>query len=164
MRQLADLPADRLLSINEPELLFSRILSEAKAEYKVLAKRWHPDLDKTDVGCRVFAHITQLYKLAASKISNGSWVEPCQKVEEEVVGLKNFRCRNGEVKKVEYLAVHPFEVGTMWIGANAVTFEITNHCEDLFRQGLSQIRHLRFRDEPMALEVSKCLPQIVETF
>ena len=76
MRSLESLPAERLLCIKEAELLFSQSPRQAKEEYRMLARRWHPDFEKTPIAPRVFTHLVQLYELAQQKLEDGSWREP----------------------------------------------------------------------------------------
>lgn len=164
MRSLESLPAERLLCIKEAELLFSQSPRQAKEEYRMLARRWHPDFEKTPIAPRVFTHLVQLYELAQQKLEDGSWREPVDKVETQKPGIKRFRMPDGSIKAVECISTRNFELGTMFIGKQSVSFEATNEFEDLFRHGRRQIKSLNFEDHAMAAEMSQYLPQISEEF
>jgi hypothetical protein len=164
MRNLDCLNAEKLLSINSPESLFSSSAAEAKKEYRLLALRWHPDNSKEAEAVSVFSHIAQLYRQAQTKLSDGSWDEPVEKAELEQKGMKRFRMENGRIKEVDYLAIHPFELGTMYVGDHHVTYQVSSDFTDLFQNGRRQIRELRFQDEDMSQEMSRYLPQMLDAY
>jgi len=165
MRNLDSLSAEKLLSVGSAEALFSRFPQDARQEYRALALRWHPDRLKTNEASSVFTHIAQLYREAQSKQQEGNWNEPCEKIEEEVPGIKKFLTSgNHLVKAIECLSLRQFELGTMYIGNHCVTFEVKNEFSDLFHNARRRMRNLRFKNEAMAVEMSKFLPQIEDQF
>jgi hypothetical protein len=164
MRDLGSLPAEKLLNISSPEILFSQSAAEAKQEYRALARRWHPDSEKSDVASSVFAHVVRLYQSARKNLLDGSWVEPCEKIEAETPGIKAFRLSDGSLRRFEYQALRRFELGFMFISNHFVIFEVREQFRDLFLNGRSRLQSLKFKDENMALEMSKYLPQIMDVF
>jgi hypothetical protein len=164
MRNLTSLTADRILAIRRPESLFSMSLSESKLEYRELAQHWHPDNAVLPEAHLVFARIAELYRQARVKLNDGTWKEPGEKVDEEVRGIKKFRLADGSTRAIEFIAVRSFELGQMFIGDHHVTFEVQEEFADLFRNARRQLRHLKFQDHAMAVEMSKFLPQIVDDF
>jgi hypothetical protein len=52
----------------------------------------------------------------------------------------------------------------MYIGSHSVTFEVQKEFSDLFHNARRCMRNLRFKDEAMAVEMSKSLPQIEGIF
>lgn len=164
MRDLVSLTSKTLLRVRTPESLFSYSPSEAKAEYRALVRRWHPDREPSPDAPIVLDHITNLYRLACTKVHESNWHEPCEKVEDETPGVKRFRMRGGSIKQCEFLKAHSFEFGQAFIGSNYVTFEVDEEYADFFRNGRKQIQSLRFQNADMAAEMSKYLPQIVDHF
>jgi hypothetical protein len=165
MRDISSLTAKTLLSIHSPERLFSNSLPQAKQEYRTLACQWHPDRRKEEFAPAVFAHIVQLYRLAQTKLLDGSWDEPCEKIEAETPGIVKFRdSDNGSVRSIECLSVRRFELGVMYVGSHSVAFEVRREFDDLFRNGRRAIHSLLFPDREMAAEMSRCLPEIIGSF
>lgn len=165
MRNLDKIKGRDLLEIDRAEELFSSSSLEAKHEYRSLAAIWHPDRCKDSSGPLVFQRLVELYKEALEKIESGTWDEPYQKVEEQEKGVKKFICKEGkELKSVEYISTRKFELGRAYIGNNSVTYQIGKEFDDLFNNARKHIRQLVFKDEEMAIEMSKCLPQIMDIF
>ena len=164
MRNLDQLTADKLLSINSPESLFSYSVGQAKEEYRFLARRWHPDCKPTPDAMQVFMHIVQLYRHARKKMASGNWNEPCEKIEEESKGIRKFRLLDGTSKTCKYRISHPFELGTMYVADNSVVFEVEHDFAELFEQGRKRSHMLPIKNNSMALEMSKYLPQIKHIF
>ncbi len=122
MRDLTILSADKLLSIQQPELLYSSSPLAAKKEYRLLAGRWHPDRERSAVAQQVFSHIVHLHNLAEQKRDAGAWNEPVDKIEAECPGLKRYRKLDGSLKELAYTARRYFELGAMYIGETQVVF------------------------------------------
>src|SRR5580692_9643291 len=70
--------AEALLGIakDEPERLFTGNADDLKTEYRYLARRWHPDLNKTEKARDVFEHLQTLHIRAEEKIAAGTWQIP----------------------------------------------------------------------------------------
>ena len=165
MRNLHSLSAKQLLGVSSPESLFSRVSNDAKQEYRALALTWHPDNSSMTEAREVFQHIVALYRAAQQKVLDGTWDEPYEKVEHETPGVKRVFCSElNIVFAIEYLTVRPFELGRMYIGDHSVTFEVENEFQDLFLNGRRRIRNLQFKDESMAVEMAKFLPQIEHVY
>lgn len=164
MRNLDVLSAHKILSIRSAETLFSQSLDEAKREYRALVRRWHPDNCMEARAQEVFNHIVLLYADAREKAENGKWDEPFEKAEKEVHGAKKFRLDTGAAKTIIYESMRTFELGTMYIAHNAVTFEVGAEFADLFHNARRQIRNLKFENSDMAAEMGRSLPQIQEAF
>jgi hypothetical protein len=164
MRDLQQLTAEKILAINLPEVLFSQSSNEAKIEYRFLARRWHPDCDPDPNAVKVFAHIAQLYRAAQVKSASGQWNKPTEKIENRIAGVRTFKLEGGASKTFQFRTVRHFELGTMFVADNFVVFEINREHEDILDNGRKRIHTLHFKDDAMALAMSKYLPQIQETF
>lgn len=161
MRDLNSLTATQLLSIAQPEFLFSAAPDDAKREYRQLAMRWHPDHGSDP---HVFAHIVGLYKSGVRKRRNLTWHEPADKVDQEVRGIKRFKLRDGSIQTFGYYTRRKFELGILYVSDHLAAFELDSEFEALARNGRRKIRQLSFSDGSMAGAMSPCLPQIVEAF
>lgn len=164
MRDLRWLDAGKILSVTQPERLFSQAPNEARGEYRELARQWHPDLKKSSECHAVFSHIVRLYRSAQKKVAEGSWVEPLDKIEDEIDGVMRFRTCDGSIKQVERLASRDFELGQVVIGANTATFIVRNEFSDLFSSGRKAIAGLAYADCEMAAAISPFMPQVVDSF
>jgi hypothetical protein len=164
MRNLQELTAEKILAINLPEALFSQSSNEAKLEYRFLARRWHPDCDPAPNAVKVFAHIAELYRAARVKSASGQWNEPAEKIENQVAGTRTFKLDGGDTKTFQFRTIRPFELGAMYVADNFVLFEINREYVDIFDNGRKRMHTLHFKNDAMALAMSKYLPQIQETF
>jgi hypothetical protein len=164
MRVLDQLTADRLLAVASPESLFTCSLHEAKAEYRQLVRIWHPDSNHQSIAPKVFSHIVDLYDRARRKLLDGSWKEPAEKIEQELPGLKRFRCVDGSIKSIVFERSRVFELGRSYISDHYVVYEVLSEYQDLFRVGRLRTQNLRFLDGQMAVEMASSLPQIVDVF
>lgn len=164
MRDLEKLTANNILSISTPESLFTNSISEAKREYKRLARNWHPDSQPGTEALKVFLHIVELYGQARLKLSSGTWDDSCSKIEDQSRGIRRFILPDNSVKTCKYRVAHKFELGTVYLSENSVTFEIDNEFEELFERGRKRIHLLAYKDNAMAAELSKYLPQVKHEF
>ncbi|MBK9144987.1 MAG: hypothetical protein IPM23_21040 [Candidatus Melainabacteria bacterium] len=165
MRDLGSLTARQILSITEPESLFSFCQVTARKEYRQLIRLWHPDSsgNRTDSG-PVINHLAALYRQAIAQRKAGNWREPLDKVESEVAGRRRFLLADGSIREFEYVRFRPFEGGRMLIAEHAVCFEIDREFEDLYRQAVKRILDLGFADREMAAQIGPCLPEILDSF
>lgn len=164
MRDMISLTSQVLLNVRTPESLFSKSETEAKAEYRALVRRWHPDRDRSPEAATVLDHITNLYRRACAKLHDSTWCEPCEKIEHETPGIKRFRLKDKSIRQVEFMTARDFEFGRFFIGNDYVTYEVDNEFADFYRRGKKQMQMLRFKNVEMAAEMSKYLPQILEHF
>lgn len=164
MRDLTMLSAEKLLSVRQPEALYSRSVQVSKKEYRLLAGRWHPDCEKSPQAQEVFSHVVHMHHLAQQKRDAGIWDEPADKIENEKPGLKRYRLRDGSLKVIAYRSRRRFELGVMYIAETYVAFEVDNEYQDLFVNGRSRIHALQFQDLNMAAEMAPRLPQSLDSF
>jgi hypothetical protein len=68
MRNVQNLTANEILNATKPHHIFTR--DNYKNEYRLLAKKWHPDAGGDD---QVFQHIAILYSEAEKSISDHHW-------------------------------------------------------------------------------------------
>ncbi|MBI1271887.1 hypothetical protein GC174_15790 [bacterium] len=166
MRNLKKLEAEKLLEITEPEALYSREPKMAREEYRSLVKAWHPDRTDHPMARTVLERLLALYREAKIKSLDGTWVEPVEKAEAEEPGRKRVRLEDGSIKAIFYYRRLPVELGNLYIDDHSVTFEIGLEFEELLKEARKTIYSLSssFADKEMAIEMSRYLPEILESF
>lgn len=147
--QVEKLTAKQILAVpmDQPEKVYTGEESVCKMEYRILAKRWHPDHTKGNND--VFVHIKLLYELAIDRIADGIWKEP---------GLLKLTALNGSVHRMRYLRMRPFELGEMYIGSAIVGYAIKTDYKDLIENAERMVRSLTYADDKMRGEVSRYVP------
>lgn len=136
---------------SEPERVFTR--DGYVKEHRALAKQWHPDVSKHPDADKLFAHINALKDAAKQKDADGSWMVP---------GVIEIKLRSGSTARLKYKRKIDFELGTMFYSANTVAFLIKPEFKDIARDGADMLTRLSFRDQRMADEMTKYLPDFSE--
>ena len=148
--------ADQILSIKltEPERLFEDRYG-LPAQFKALAKIWHPDLCRDSRASAVFAHIKALFDSAEKKAAAGEW---------SPVGKKVFECKDGATRTIRYKISHRFELGETIYSGKVLAYLIDPAYGDLFGYAGSTIKSLRFSGPAMKAEMEKYLPLEIASF
>jgi hypothetical protein len=150
MNDISKLTPSDILSIKQPEKLFSGETA-VEAEYRILAKIWHPDRNKDPQANDVFAQVGTLYRAAKQKIEAGSW---------EIPGLYFFTDTTGKKFQVRYKRKHVFELGEMYVGEYTVTYFIDKSAQDLFDNAKKMMRSFTFANDKMKAEIQRYLPEL----
>lgn len=136
------------IPLHEPERLFSKgDLDSCKAEFQILAKRWHPDRESGSAD--VMAHINQLYDNAKEHIAKGVWRTP---------NVFEITTTDRHTYRMRYHVARPFELGDVYIGSHLVAYYIRKDFEDLATSADHIIHRLRFASDAMRAEVIRYLP------
>lgn len=146
------LTADQILSIKTPEKLFTvGMLSEVKAQYLELSKKWHPD-KRPGVDPRVFATIGDMYLRALKKIKDNAWGAHGS-IEIESADGKKYRARYRHHRK--------FELGDLYIGDTVIAYLLDNSAQDLADAEAAAVKGFVFskNDPKMEADLSKVLPR-----
>jgi len=143
--------ADYLLSIplSNPEALFDK--NSVKSLFRKLAKKWHPDVNKSRDAVAVFAHISRLYDEAIYRLQNDIWNK---KGVFEFIDIKN------KTYRVKYKYTYDIDIGTMYVSDTYVIYVINKKFEHLFLNGQNVIKNLKFSSDRMKKEVGCYLPNI----
>jgi hypothetical protein len=143
--------ADQILAIplDRPSKLFSGDLDKAKAEYRALARKWHPDVNPA-ASPDVVAHINRLYEAAIALIQNGVWQDD---------GLLKVKDVKGRVYQVRYRKHRPFELGDVYIGDRIVVYSIRREFNDLVQSAKQMMDGFRFANNEMRAEAIRFLPE-----
>jgi len=129
-----------------------------KKEYKELALLWHPDRCTQDNCKDVFIQIDKLYKQGVDKLARGYWGK---------FGVLDLTCVSTPIKKIyriKYKYQSVFELGTMYVGDNSITYTVDKKYEKLFSAFKTNIDGLSFSSDRMKKEFSRFLPVIKSSF
>lgn len=149
MRSLS-LSAEQILAIVRPELLFDHP-EQLKEEHRRLAKLWHPD---TGGNTDVFAHISQLYNLAAAKIEAGEW---------QFVNRIQLTTQSGTEIRVRYRRHTKTELGDLYYGDSYIVHVVDQCNADLFHNS-EQAMKFKYRSPKIEKEIKRWLPVIKRSF
>lgn len=148
--------AEKILSIpdNQPERLFKQ-RDNLKAEYLLLLKVWHPDLNHDPKAGDVTAHLQKLYEKAQEKAAAKIWDTP---------GLLSLTGTDGRIRNIKYRKKYDFELGEMYVGDSILTFVIQRAHENLTLSGLRGIGTIRYPNEDFRLSLEKHFPKVEHYF
>jgi hypothetical protein len=144
-----------ILSIREPERLFTGDTDSLKKEYRHLAVLWHPDRCSAGDADIVFAHIHGLFDLAVDKLGHGEW---------DIPGRLSVKDADGKTYRFRYRRRFPFELGETLIGDTFAAFFVEPDHKALFDNAVRRIVNFTFASDAMKREVSRYLPEIRKTF
>ena len=148
--------AQDILKCTEPGEIFTEDAAQIKAEYTRLAKLWHPDYNGNSAESNeVMIKINALYERAMELILSGKWRKP---------GFLRLRCRDGKIRELKYRSESAFELGTMYICDSVVAYIVDSRFRELYINAEKRIKGLKFADENMKAEMTKCLPEIISQF
>jgi hypothetical protein len=137
---------------SEPERLFSGP-DAVEAEYKALAKRWHPDMKGGDT--TVFQHIGVLLRIALDKAKNGNWHVP---------GLLELTGTDGHIYRIRYVKKFDAGMAVGYMGQSIVAYVMPVDVSDLVDEAVKTIKGFRFPDDKFKKELSYRLPVIKKVF
>jgi len=144
------LTADQILDIptSKPENIFTQ--NDIKSQLRRLRRKWHPDLSKHHNADAVFAHLTKLYDEAEYRLESGIWK-----------GKAEIRFNTGANKtyRFGYRTMHEIELGNMYVGKTNIMFVIKKEYEDLFDNGIKNIRNIKYPPK-LEKEFKQWLPKI----
>lgn len=149
--------ADEILAIPKewPERLFTAA-GAVEAEWRTLAKRWHPDRNPDDPQAGlVFRHLGDLHREAGRRIDGGVWRTP---------GSARFEALDGRVFSMRYRRHRSFAIGDLYAGRTNTVFAVERDHADLFENARRTLTALRYADGAMEAEFSRYVPRIVDTF
>lgn len=138
-----------ILKIKTPEELFTDDPITAKKEYHDLAKKYHPDLNKSKEAVLMFEQIKLLYEKALEKFKEGTW---------DVKGIYKYKHSDGTVMSLDYLTVKDFELGRFYVGETHVTYFINSEHKKFVDTASLRLRNLTYKSDSIKQEVSRYLP------
>lgn len=110
------LTAQQILSSKKCGDLFSSADKQVViAEYREIARAYHPDISSDPQANEVMAKVNQLYEEALKLIESGAW---------EVSNRLILRDKSGKKYIGKYLKQFPFELGEAYIANSTVTYNI----------------------------------------
>ena len=151
------LRADDILAIPEdwPERLFTDA-EAVTAEFRCLAKRWHPDANRSDpAAALVFGHLVALHGEAERRAGAGIWRTP---------GEIRFTSLEGRTFRMRYRRRRRIEIGELFVGSSHMAFAVDRDHADLFENARRTLTELRYADRAMEAEFSRYVPAVEWTF
>jgi hypothetical protein len=147
--------AARLLSATGPEEIFSGP-GNVEIEYRVLAKKYHPDLNRGDLRAEeVFKQLGVLHTRAKEKIKIGEWIIP---------GQIDLISTDGNKFRLHYVKEFTNGIATGYIGKSTVVYVIDNEYDDLVQGALQTIQSFSFPSDAVKKEMAFYLPVVKKTF
>lgn len=122
------------------------------AEYREIARVYHPDISTDPKANEVMAKVNQLYEEALRLIDAGTW-----EVSNQII-LKD---KSGKKYVGRYLKQVPFELGEAYIANSSVTYLFAQKNKKFFDNAMEQIKGLRYANRKMEDEISRFMPQIL---
>lgn len=136
---------------DQPELLFSAA-DAVEAEYKVLMKHWHPDVNHHGDATNVFAHIGVLHRAAQAKAKLGEWHVP---------GLLELHSTTGKTYRIKYRVEKTFELGRLYIGDKYIVYCVEPKFKKLYDNALKHLKAERKYPSPkLETEIARYLPRL----
>lgn len=128
------LSATQILAVPEsqPERLFSAP-DQVGAEFKALAKRWHPDVRGGDN--KVFQHITVLHRVAVERADKGQWIIP---------GRLDLKGADGIEYHIHHVRDFDFGLGRAYLNESIVAYVFPKDVAHVAREAEESIRSIRF--------------------
>lgn len=147
------LTAQQILSSKKCGDLFSSADKQVViAEYREIARAYHPDISSDPQANEVMAKVNQLYEEALRLIESGTW---------EVSNRLILRDKSGKKYIGKYLKQFPFELGEAYIANSTVTYVFNEKHKKFFDNAVSQIKGLRYANKKMEEEISRFMPHIL---
>ena len=150
------LTADEILAFPalEPERFFAGPDADAiKKVVRSLSMKWHTDRNDDPRAGDVFNRVQKLADAAADKIKLGTW---------EIPGLLRFSSKDGAQFELKYASKLAIDVGTMYVGRNAVGFDISLDNLDLLENAERRIGGLTYANDAMRAEYARYFPAITK--
>lgn len=140
-----------ILSVQEfdPEKLFSNP-DQVSLEYKILAKRFHPDVPRTG-STDVFQHINILKDKAEAKIKIGEWHIP---------GVLEIAGKDGRTYRIKYVKEYEFGLGRAYIANHFVAYLFDPSNDDLIKHATKVIQNFPFPHPRIKAEIEPRLTKI----
>lgn len=144
--------ASELLGLTRPEDLFPGDLVKAKARYRELSRRWHPDAGGK---AEVFAHVSGLYVQACDKLQHGTW---------EGSAVLNLEDAAGGTRTFTIRASSPFELGRSLVGDDHATYLVDPAHVVIFTKAKLWPASFKYSSPRMREEIERYLPKTPVTW
>lgn len=156
-QRLLDLTADDILTINpdNPEALFQPSFDAIAKAFRALSKKWFPDLNKDPRAADVQRRLLDLRNAAKDKLAHDAWQQ---------VGTFSCALANGKKFRVRADVSRTFELGTMHISPNTLTYVISRDHVDLFARAAALLDEFTFPDDKVKKVYAPCLPAEFKTY
>jgi len=141
------LSGSEILSITHPGFLFDK--SKFHEEYKLLAKKWHPDLSKYPDANIVFAHINDLYDKLSKTDTDHIFVSR---------DYIQFQSADNKQYKMKITTHHKFDLGDMYINDTAILFLFEKKYQKFYDNFKRSVPNLKYPRPDLEAEFKKYFP------
>ena len=135
--------------------IFPQNKEEAKKLYREMAKKWHPDINKTPNANEVFAKLTELYDKAMNLDENGVYLKS------DTILFKSIQ---GKTHKISFNSENAFELGKIYTADSVIVYVLEKKHKTFFDNALNQIKKLKYFNDEMKKEFEKYMPTIIDSF
>jgi hypothetical protein len=140
-----------------PERLFGPVGgSGAKAAFRELAKRWHPDRNQEDTAS-VFRHILALWDAHLTAAADG-------RAPPRADGAKTHRLIDGSAATVRYSDSFAFDHGAAYVAADEVSYEFARASAGACMRAIAALASLPALDAASRAGFRAWLPSVAATF
>lgn len=155
MTNILNLTADKILGIDltNPEKLFS--FYDHVNQYRLLAKKWHPDRNTDVLATKVFSHISLLHVEAEKHIAENMWNGP---------SVVSFESSVGKKFQFKYRLFHNIQIGKMYIGYKHLLYVIEPGFKDLYENALEMIASVKYPKPKFEEQFKRQIPNVIESF
>ena len=133
--------------------LFSNDANKAKEEYRILAKKYHPDINPNAE--LAFKIITELYQRAEKLFESSDW-----EISNRIIIINP----NGQGINSGYLSEKYFEMGRFYICKTAIIYLFTSTYEKYYNNSIKMIRNINFKDDKIRNQFESYMPKILNSF
>lgn len=145
----------KILSAKTPEDIFTNDLDKIKTEFRNLAKKYHPDVNKSPEANECFRKINELYNIGVDKINKGIWTE------KDVIYLET---TSNKKIRIKYFIKKDFELGECYICKEHVIYILKKEFEKYYNNAIKMIKNVSYASKSMEEEFKKYIPDIQDTF
>ena len=135
-----------LLKVKSPGEIFTGDINTLKSEFDKLARKYHPDINKSPFANDEFIHLQGLYERAKEELKGDFWET------KDILRFHSYRAKF--MRKME------LPIGKMYVGNSHVTFMIEKKYKNLFDNAVNIIKGFKYSSDKMKDEMSKYLPSI----
>lgn len=135
--------------------IFKNNIEEIKKTYKILAKKYHPDINKDSDSSDILSKLNLLYEDAIKKVGTINWQE------NNIVIIKPL---DSSPRKYKFLSENYFELGKFYINRNFVIYILDNQHEKYYNNAIRMIKNIKYSNPDMKKEFGRYIPKIKDKF
>ena len=136
--------------------IFEDDAEKIKSEYRILVKKYHPDVCSDPRAANVLLKIQNLYKEAEEHNKNKTWKES------NVLSLHRSDGKVALIKNYKYQTSN--EMGRIWVSNTCICYEFESSKKKYFDNYLIRINSIKYANEKMREHFFHFIPTILDSF